>query len=115
MISIDFFYSICDKKKRLIAFKIRGHGPEYICSAISVLAINTINCIERFTADKFICDYKKSGGLIDFRLTNKNISREARILIKALDFGLRDVYEKHRKFVSLKIKNLCESSSEVIV
>jgi len=111
MISIDFFY---DNKKKLIAFNIKGHGPDYICSAVSILAINTINCIEKFTSDKFICDYKKAGGLINFKFINKNISHDAEILINALDFGLRDAHNNYKKFISLKIKDLCENNSEVI-
>lgn len=97
MIKIDFFYN----KDYLCAFKINGHGPEYICSAVSILAINTVNCIEKFTQDKFVCNYNKDGGMIDFRFENKNISHDAKTLISALEFGLKNVSCEYGKFVKI--------------
>ena len=97
MIRIEFFFG----NKFLCAFKINGHGPEYICSAVSILAINTINCIEKFTNDKFLCDYNKNGGMIDFKFVDKNISRDSKILMNALEFGLKNVCSEYKKFVSI--------------
>lgn len=86
----------------LSAFKINGHGPEYVCCAVSILAINTINCIEKFTDDRFICNYNKNGGMMDFKFLSKNISRDTEILIKALEFGLRNICCEYNKFVCIK-------------
>lgn len=98
MIQINFFYNSVGE---LSAFKIKGHAPEYICSAVSLFTINTVNCIEKFTTDKFICNYDKKSGLIDFKFTDKNISHDSKILIMALEFGLKDVVQKYDKFVCI--------------
>ena len=98
MIRIKFFFT----DEFLSAFKINGHGPEYVCSAVSILAINTINCIEKFTDDKFLCDYNKDGGMIDFKFADdKSVSHDSKILMAALEFGLRNVCEEYEKFVCI--------------
>ena len=96
MIKISFYY----KNDFLYAFKIIGHGPEYICSAVSVLVINTVNCIEKFTQDKFICDYNKNGGLFYFKF-NDFISHDSKVLIDALEFGLKNISFEYNKFVKI--------------
>ena len=101
-IKIILFYNF-KPNKALVAFKINGHGPDYVCAGISVLAINIINCIEKFTGDKFIYEYSKNGGMIDFRFLNqRKISHDAALLIKTLEVGLKDIAKSYKNFVELK-------------
>lgn len=56
MISVRFNY---DSSDRITGFDISGHagladsGYDIICSAVSALAINTVNSIENLTDDRF--------------------------------------------------------------
>ena len=97
MIKIKFVY----ESNFLHEFKINGHAPDYICSAVSVLVINTVNSIEKFTNDNFFCDYNKKGGRFYFRFKHKSISRDSKILVSALELGLRNICKEYKKFVSI--------------
>ena len=101
MIKIILFYD----SKNLVAFKINGHAPNYICAGVSVLALNTINCIEKFTRDKFFFDYNKDGGMIDFKFLDHKISHDACLLIKTLAFGLKDIYKTYKNFIKIQEVN----------
>ena len=101
MIKIILFYNFGN----LVAFKINGHAPDYICAGVSVLTLNIINCIEKFTRDKFFCDYNKNGGMIDFKFLSYKISHDACLLIKTLEFGLKDIYKTYKKFVKIQEVN----------
>ena len=57
----------------ICGFKLSGHagfaeeGSDIVCSAVSMLVINTINCIEEFTEEKFNYSADNdNGGYIDF-------------------------------------------------
>ena len=95
MIKIRFVYEL----DFLHEFNIKGHAPKYICSAVSMLVINTINSIEKFTDSRFFCDYDKNGGRFYFKFKNKFVSREAKVLIRALDLGLRSISSEYKNHV----------------
>ena len=101
MIKIILFYD----SRNLVALRINGHAPDYICAGVSVLALNTINCIEKFTHDKFFCDYNKNGGMIDFKFLDHKISHDACLLIKTLEFGLKDIYKTYKNFIKIQEVN----------
>lgn len=85
MIHIKLIY----KDKSVVAFETTGHALRYVCSAVSMLTINTVNCIETFTSDVFKCIHEKSGGHIKFEFVS-NISKESTLLIRAMVHGLSD-------------------------
>lgn len=106
MIKIVLFYNF-KANKTLVAFKINGHAPDYVCAGVSALAINTINCIEKFTSDKFSCEYNQNSGMAHFKFLNQDkISHDADLLIKTLEFGLKDVAKSYKNFVDLKEVNI---------
>ena len=53
-------------------FDMSGHagyddiGKDIVCAAVSVLVINTLNSIERFTDDKTSCVSMKTAELLNF-------------------------------------------------
>jgi uncharacterized protein YsxB (DUF464 family) len=90
------------KNNLIVAFKISGHSKNYICSCVSFLIINTINSIENFTNDKFICKQDKSG-IVDFHFELINdISNESKLLLNSLELGLMCLEKKYFKFVRIK-------------
>lgn len=77
-------------------FDVNGHadyaryGEDILCSAISMLVINTINSIARFTEDKTSCVSNEDEGSIVFRFT-ANMSHDAQLLVKSMILGLESL------------------------
>ena len=106
MIKITLFYNF-KANKNLVAFKISGHAPDYICAGVSTLVINIINCIEKFTNDKFSYEYNQNGGMAYFKFFNQDqVSHDADLLIKTLGFGLKDIAKSYKSFIKLKEVNI---------
>jgi hypothetical protein len=83
-----------DSKNRVRGFTARNHGAGHVCAAVSLLVINTVNGIERFTADAVSCEYEEDGGYIGFSLTEAP-SRDAALLLDVMMFGLTGVRDKY--------------------
>ena len=89
-------------------FKAVGHagsgdaGGDLVCTAISVLVINTINSIEQLTDDEFTVDSDEEKGMIRFRISAEH-SREADILLRSLAIGLMSIEsdETKQKFIDI--------------
>ena len=84
MTHITFFKN---SEKEITGFYSAGHagyaesGSDIICSAISVLTINTINSIEAFTDDKFDVSVNEDEGIVIFKIAMP-VSPETSILLK---------------------------------
>ncbi|MFA9375663.1 MAG: ribosomal-processing cysteine protease Prp [Lachnotalea sp.] len=85
-----------NSKDNYIGLKSLGHagyadsGYDIICSAVSVLVINTINSIETFTEDELKIESDEKSGLIQFEFV-KSISCQSILLMKALELGLKGI------------------------
>ena len=86
------------KNGRYFGFALRGHaeyaeaGEDILCSAVSALSINTVNCLDRLTSDRLmVCE---ADGMLRARVSGK-ISDTSHILIKALMIGLTDIYKEY--------------------
>lgn len=71
-------------------------GQDIVCAAVSVLMLSTINSIEAFTVDQFVCDMANEGGFLDFKITSKP-SKEALLLIQSLVLALHSLEEDYGK------------------
>ncbi len=69
-------------------------GQDIVCAAVSVLMLSTINSIEAFTTDQFICDMAEEGGFLDFKLTSKP-SKDALLLIQSLVLALHNLEQDY--------------------
>ena len=93
-------------------FTCTGHanyddrGYDVVCASISVLVINTINAIETFTADAFVCESNEKTGDIDFGFTEK-ISNDSQLLIETMILGLKEIQNDYgKKFLILDFKEV---------
>jgi len=90
MTHITFFKN---SEKEITGFYSAGHagyaesGSDIICSAISVLTINTINSIEAFTDDKFDVSVNEDEGIVIFKMAMP-VSPETSILLKSYELVL---------------------------
>ena len=100
MTHITFFKN---SEKEITGFYSAGHagyaesGSDIICSAISVLTINTINSIEAFTDDKFDVSVNEDEGIV---------SPETSILLKSYELGVNSVAEDNPKYLSISVKEV---------
>ena len=108
MIKVNIYRN---KNNNIYGFKLSGHagfaeeGSDIVCSAVTVLVFNTINCIEEFTDEPFECDLdEKKGGFIDYSLTDVKeggYNKDADILIRAMVRGLMDIQLEYSSYISI--------------
>ena len=94
-----------------IGFSSKGHagyaeeGYDIICAAVSVLTVNTINSIEKFTEDAFKAEAKD--GMVRWKFTELPLSKEANLLMDSLVLGLKDIQGNYgKKYIKIVEKHL---------
>ncbi len=79
-------------------FIVKNHGSSIVCSAVSILTLNTINSIEYLTGEKFECDTEPDGGFINFSLVEKeNINKDALLLLNSFILGIKGIKLDYKK------------------
>lgn len=108
MIDITVYQNENDE---ITGFCMTGHagyaksGKDIVCSAVSMLVINTINSIETYAPDQFDSKINDKKGLVDFNISSRPISSESQLLLKAMSLGLRGVYREYGdRYLQLKYK-----------
>ena len=92
-----------------VSFECKGHagymnkGRDIVCSAISMLTINTANSIMTLTDTKITVDEKD--GFISWRFEDVP-GREATLLMDSLLIGLRSVEEEYKRFLTLSVEEV---------
>ena len=98
MIRIEFSY---DPSGNITGFKMNGHagydisGKDIVCSAVSVLALNTVNSIEEFCDDDYTISQDEEEGLLELYIDNDEISDSSALLLKSLRLGIESVIESY--------------------
>ena len=84
--------------KTYFGFSITGHaeyaepGEDILCSAVSALAINTVNSIEDLTEDHMVVEQKD--GFLRMKIRGQ-VSDAGNTLLKSLRIGLCKIYEEY--------------------
>ena len=91
----------CLHDNTYFGFQLTGHaeyaepGEDILCSAVSALAINTVNSIEELTSDHLIADVKNGkNGYLRAKVRGE-VSQASHILIKSLQIGLCEIYREY--------------------
>ncbi len=100
-----------DKSGKHKGFDMRGHagysyrGQDIVCAAVSVLAMNTINSIEKYTdlAIKYESDEKRAR--IRF-LIKEQPNHDSELLMDSMILGLSEIEKKYKKYVTLKFEEV---------
>ena len=107
MIKAVFYH---DKHDNISGFKLNGHadydeyGKDIVCAAVSALAVNTVNSIEHFTDDKFIC--REKSGTLEFKFKS-DTSWEAQLLLHSLRLGLQAIQKDYStEYISVTSKEV---------
>jgi len=90
-----------DVDGKIAAFTVKNHGVSYVCSAVSMLVLNTVNSIEALTGQQFDCDYDANGGYLSFALKGGRDSG-AGLLLDAMWLGLESVREQYPDEINMK-------------
>ena len=96
-----------DKADMYKGFTFIGHansapkGEDLVCCAASTLVFNTINSIEKFGGDKMHITTNEKEGLLDV-IFNEELSSEALLLVKSLDYGINGLVKDYKSYISLK-------------
>jgi uncharacterized protein YsxB (DUF464 family) len=91
-----------DSKSDYRGFEVSGHagyaeaGQDIICAAVSVLTINTINAIERFTDDAFTTESCEENAEISLTFTD-SISKESTLLMDSMVLGLQELEDDNNE------------------
>lgn len=78
------------------SFQISGHaeyaesGQDIVCSAVSVLAINTINALSMYTSQVFETEVEEESGTIIVNFPEP-LTRDAELLVNTMILGLRTI------------------------
>ena len=107
MTTITITKSSDDNFKRI---ECSGHagfadsGEDIVCAAVSVLAINLLNSIEKFTDDAIVIEQDEKKGLITLEF--KDIpSREADLLVRSFELGVTSISKQYgKKFLNIKFR-----------
>ncbi len=92
----------------IVGFRMEGHsgyaesGSDIVCAAVSALAINCVNSIEKYAEDRFTLDTDEEEGRMSFQLEGKP-SGEAQLLLQSMVLGVTEISRTYGKqYVTLK-------------
>ncbi len=97
-----------DEYRQLQAFghaEYDDYGKDIICSAVSVLIINTANSLEKFTGDLVLAETYEDG--TTEILIKEHPSAEAVLLMDSLVLGLEGIQNQYgKKYLSVDYKEV---------
>ena len=104
---------ICkDASQNYQGFSIKGHagyaesGHDIICAAVSILAQNTVNSIEKFTEDAFSGEIEEKSGSLKV-VFPQGTGRESKLLLDSMVLGLESIVEAYgKKFIKIRFKEV---------
>ena len=70
------------------------YGTDIVCAAASMLVINTLNAIERYTSDETSCISDEERGMIQFRFKEEP-THDAQLLVKTMLLGLESMEDNN--------------------
>lgn len=95
---------VTKKNDQYLSFRCSGHaeyadsGKDIVCSAVSILVINTINAIEQFTDTAFTLNAEEA---IEWHFP-EGIDHDTQLLMDALLLGLTEIKKQYgKKYLNL--------------
>ena len=88
-----------NRENQYTGFSISGHagfakrGKDIVCSAVSALAINTMNSIDKLTDARFDACIDDDGA-IEFKFKSESDDK-SQLLVSALSLGLTELYKEY--------------------
>ena len=80
------------------------YGNDIVCSAISVLTINTINSLDTLTKDEISVFQDEDKGIIRFVFKDEP-SHDAELLVRSFELGIESIYQQYgKKYLNIKFR-----------
>lgn len=97
------------KDGKICGVELTGHaeyaksGRDIVCSAVSVLTLNTINAIEQFTEIPFRCEAdEKNGGFLKVLFPLEGMTdHDTQLLLQTLEMGLSAIETEYKRYFTL--------------
>ncbi|MFV0441802.1 MAG: ribosomal-processing cysteine protease Prp [Lachnospirales bacterium] len=94
---------------RIFSFTVENHGSSFVCAAVSMLVINTINAIDKFLDVKYTLDVDEKNAIIHFEshdTFNGIKNDELDILLNTMVLGLQDTAKNYSEDLTLNIEEV---------
>ncbi|MBS4868755.1 MAG: ribosomal-processing cysteine protease Prp [Eubacterium sp.] len=87
---------IRNAENKICGVKVLNHGDPIVCSAVSILLLNTCNSIEMFTSAHFDFDYLPEGGDAVLTVSQFDGEGKAELLMESLVLGYKSIEESYK-------------------
>ena len=101
-----------DKDGEFTAFICNGHaefarcGKDIVCSAVSLLVINTINSLDEITHESMEVSGDEEKGLITCKF-NSRLQDTSKVLMESMILGLQNIEKQYgEKYCRISIKEV---------
>lgn len=102
------------KDEKICGIEISGHagygkkGEDIVCSAVSVLSLNTINAIETFTETPFKTEVdEKNGGYFKVLFPYEGMAdHDTQLLLETMVLGLSAIQNEYNKYLTIILKEV---------
>ena len=93
-----------NRNNEVCSFKVENHGSSIVCASVSILVINTVNCIEVFTGEKIQCFADDEKGIIDCafpEIQNNKHNHDVNLLLNTMLYGLNNISFEYNNEVQI--------------
>ncbi|WMI80730.1 ribosomal-processing cysteine protease Prp [Anaerotignum sp. MB30-C6] len=102
------------KDGKICGVELTGHagyakkGEDIVCSAVSVLTLNTLNAIEQFTEIPFRCEAdEENGGFLKIHFPLEGMAdHDTQLLLRTLEMGLSAIETEYNQYLTLNYKEV---------
>ena len=109
MIQVTISKTRNDEIKSMVMLGHAGYadsGQDIVCSAVSVLTINTINALSEFTSQKFEVATDEESGMIRIDFLNP-LDHDAELLVNTMILGISSIEDDYDgKYIHVKFREV---------
>lgn len=87
---------IRNNENKICGVKVENHGDPIVCSAVSILLLNTCNSIEMFTSAHFEFECAPDGGDATLVVSTFDKEGKAELLMESLVLGYKSIEESYK-------------------
>lgn len=98
MININI---IRNNEGKACGVKVTDHADPIVCSAVSILLLNTCNSLEAFTEAEFSYEADPDGGDAVLVITAFDKDKRAELLMDSLVLGYRSIEESYKDEIAV--------------
>ena len=100
-----------NSKEEVIALRVNGHagyaeqGQDIVCSAVSVLTLNTINSISHLLGIKLLPESKV--GLLECKFPeqeDEKLQEKMQLLLKSMLLGVQAIKDNYSDYIKFEMK-----------